>query len=295
MMTFRATLRLRSATSSPWQADMLFGHLCWQLRYERGEPALADLLARYRAGDPPLLLSDGFPSGWLPRPLGPGPRVRAGEAWVSHADFAAICCGGPADPAAQPAFGAGRLAPKQGVSRASASEPAGEPAYHVPELAPLAPRDQPAPSDIDVYARVADEAWAERAQSWLAQLARGGYGARKSAGYGQVALAGWEPWPAFDQAPPGANGFVSLANWVPARHDPTDGDYATLVKYGKLGEALAGAGNPHKFPLLLLAAGSRFRDAQPRPWYGRLVEQIAVSADAPVVQYAYALAVPCKI
>lgn len=281
MKTFRATLRLRSAAGSPWQADTLFGHMCWGLRYEQGEPALADLLARYRAGEPPLLLSDGFPAGWLPRPPG------TGEAWVSHAEFAAICWGEPAKPAAQPTLRAGRVGQKSAVSRAGAGEPPGEPAYHVRELA--------APSEVDVYLRVADEAWAERAQSWLQQLTRGGYGARKSAGYGQIALDEWQPWPAFDQAPPGANGFVSLSNWAPARHDPTDGEYATLVKYGKLGEALASAGNPHKHPLLLLAAGSRFRDPQPRPWYGRLVEQVAVSADAPVAQYAYALAVPCLI
>lgn len=293
MKTFRATLRLRSAAGSPWQADMLFGHLCWQLRYQQGEPALADLLARYRAGEPPLLLSDGFPAGWLPRPLGPG--APAGEAWVSHTEFAAICRGEPAEPGPSPNMRAGRVGLKSAASRAGASDPAGDRAYHLRELAPPAPHHEPAASEVDVYLRAADDAWAERAQSWLQQLARGGYGARKSAGYGQIALGEWQPWPAFEQAPPGANGFVSLANWAPARHDPTDGDYVTLVKYGKLGEALASAGNPHKHPLLLLAAGSRFRDAQPRPWYGRLVERIAVSAEAPVVQYAYALAVPCRI
>lgn len=293
MKTYRAVLRPRSAARTPWQADTLFGHLCWQLRYEQGEPALADLLARYRAGEPPLLLSDGFPAGWLPRPLGPG-HTDAG--WVTLANFMAICSGEPPEPGAGPSFRSGRVELRGSALRAGLGDPAGTHTYYASELAYAdAPQGQPAGLDIHLYLRAADDGWAERAHSWLAELARGGYGARKSAGYGQLALAGWEPWPAFDQAPAGANGFVSLANWAPARHDPTSGYYATLVKYGKLGEALASAGNPHKYPLLLLAAGSRFYDAPARPWYGRLVEQVAVSAELPVVQYGYALAVPCRI
>lgn len=289
MRTYRALLRQQAATRTPWRADTLFGHLCWQLRYTQGAAALADLLARYRAGAPPLLFSDGFPAGWLPHPL--LPAVPSPAPWLSEGEFAALRQGDL--PAARPAeLRSGRVVLRQPVGRLSDAEaPAG--GYYVAELAyTQAHGGGQAGLDVAVFVRAADAAWAAQAEAWLAQLAHGGYGAGKSAGFGQVALAEFAPWPAFDTAPPGANGFVSLASWVPARADPTEGFYATQVKYGKLGEALAHAANPYKYPLVQLVAGSCFYAPAPiRPWYGRLVEPIAELAEPPVVQYGFAFPV----
>lgn len=297
MNTFRARIHPRSAARSPWQADTLFGQLCWLVRHEQGADALAGLLARYRAGDPPLLFSDGCPEGWLPRPLGlPAGSAAPGE-WVTEAAFEALRCGDTPATFGEPNFRAGRLLPKLRVNRLSDDQPDDDGRYLVEELV-FAERqiDHWRAINLCVYVRAADDAWAAQARAWLERLALDGYGAGKSAGYGQFALAGWEPWPAFDRAPPQANGFISLANWVPARDDPTDGSYATLVKYGKLGEELAASANPFKYPLLMLAAGSCFRATRPaRPWYGRLVEQIAALPDIPIVQYGYAFAVPARL
>src|SRR5436309_4450718 len=73
METYQVRLALRAATGTPWQADTLFGHLCWQLRYQEGAQAVEDFLELYRLGEPPLVLSDGFPGSpeLLPRPLLP--------------------------------------------------------------------------------------------------------------------------------------------------------------------------------------------------------------------------------
>ena len=78
MQLYRSTLTLRSASASAWQADMLFGHLCWSLVRRQGEEFLTELLSEYRSGNPPVLLSDGFPSGYLPRPRA-GARGETGE------------------------------------------------------------------------------------------------------------------------------------------------------------------------------------------------------------------------
>src|SRR5262249_26790768 len=105
VLTYRATLRPRSATRSPWQADTLFGHLCWLIRYDEGAAARDGFRAHYRRRAPPVLFSDGFPNGWLPCPLLPAarPPVRGdkraclaalaaarqarGIGWVGLADF----------------------------------------------------------------------------------------------------------------------------------------------------------------------------------------------------------------
>lgn len=67
-----------------------------------------------------------------------------------------------------------------------------------------------------------------------------------------------------------------------------------MVKYGKLGEEKTFCGNPFKKPLIMLKPGAVLRDDNPRPWYGRLVEQIAY-ADPAVVHFAYAFPVPVRL
>src|SRR5439155_9245674 len=69
--TYRLRLIPAAPTASPWQADTLWGHLCWMLVRRRGEPALLEFLDAYTQGDPPLVLSDGFPADLLPRLLLP--------------------------------------------------------------------------------------------------------------------------------------------------------------------------------------------------------------------------------
>ena len=71
MNWFRVTLSLSGPTATPWQADTVFGHLCWALRHRQGTSALQEFLEPFRAGQPPILLSSGFLKGLLPRPLAP--------------------------------------------------------------------------------------------------------------------------------------------------------------------------------------------------------------------------------
>jgi CRISPR-associated protein Csm4 len=149
---------------------------------------------------------------------------------------------------------------------------------------------------ISLYVKVADQTWADEAKRLLDALAAGGYGAKKSAGYGHFVIEAWGPFDGFQPIPENdANGFISLSNWVPAASDPTEGYYATLVKYGKLGESLAASENPFKFPLVMLTAGSAFfSDGPPREWYGRLVSGVA-PGHPHVVQYGLAFVLPANL
>jgi CRISPR/Cas system CSM-associated protein Csm4 (group 5 of RAMP superfamily) len=158
----------------------------------------------------------------------------------------------------------------------------------------------PAGMSISIYVKAEeatwrDKTWAEWAEHWLKLLAQSGYGAKKSAGYGYFELENWKRFTGFDEAPAGANGFITLSNWAPALDDPTNGFYARKVKYGKLGEELASSDNPFKFPLVMLTTGASFyADSPVRDWYGRLVQGIA-PIDPRVVQYGYAFAVPARL
>jgi CRISPR-associated protein Csm4 len=80
MKTYKLTLRPLTSFRTPLQSDTIFGHLAWALRYTGGEQALVTFLDRYRHGDPPVLVSAGFPSGTLPAPvLGSGRQKEKGD------------------------------------------------------------------------------------------------------------------------------------------------------------------------------------------------------------------------
>ena len=58
-----------SPSITPLQSDTLFGHIAWAVRYLRGEQELLTFLNKFQDNhDAPLLISDGFPQGYLPKP-----------------------------------------------------------------------------------------------------------------------------------------------------------------------------------------------------------------------------------
>lgn len=321
MITYRATLHATSATRSPWQADTLFGHLCWIIRYEEGERALREFLSHYREGTPPLVLSNGFPQGRFPRPIVPAPDVPAARAkqaqvqamrqakagkgirWISLEEFNAFRRGEMVTLHPRNEVVRRRTVLKNQINRLSGGttpvdEDEGGNLYNADELAFVDTSGvESKPLGVTVYVKAENETWADRAFHLIRRLSWSGYGAKKSVGYGQFTFSesDWERFRIFERVPDGANGFISLSNWVPARRDPTDGFYNTMVKYGKLGEELANSENPFKFPLTMLTAGSSFYVEPPiQDWYGRLVADIAPAAPE-VVQFGYAFAVPARL
>jgi CRISPR-associated protein Csm4 len=316
MLTYRAMLRPLSAMRSPWQADVLFGHLCWLIRYEEGEQALGEFLEPFRQGTPPLVFSNGFPGDDLPKPLVPrrADRFRRTKAaqvaimeaatankaidWISLEQFNQLRRGEQISLERRSDVKSSRTVLKNQINRLTGgTTPVDDMAgggnlYNVEELAFV---DRAAPQqmiEISIYVRVADATWARRAEDLLRRLAKSGYGAKKSAGYGHFEVTSWTPFTGFDEPLLQANGFIGLSHWVPARTDPTNGFYQTFIKYGKLGEELANSENPFKFPLLMLTAGSTFYvDGPVQEWYGRLVEHIA-PGDPRIVHYGYAFVVP---
>jgi len=321
MKIYRVRLSLDSASLSAWQSDTIFGHLCWTVRYNEGEEALSQFLAPFLAGEPPLILSNGFPGGLLPRPVLPPSappglempkrdqvavmrRAREGKGikYVDLDEFNAICQGERVPLKPKEARVESRTVLKNQINRLTgttagpeAEEAVGGNLYDLEEAFYLKKNGligKKAPVPISIYLKVVNDSWAERAKTLFDQMALAGFGAKKSAGYGQFRVESFEPFDGF-AVPEGANGFISLSNFVPARDDPVDGHYRTLVKYGKLGEEFAsnGAISPFKFPLLMLAAGATFRDDNPKDYYGRMVAGIHPQVND-IVQYGYAFAVP---
>lgn len=317
MQTYRLTFELASPGLTPWQADTLFGHFCWALARRAGDEAVQNLLARCRDGDPPLLLSDGFPPDAFPRPLLPPLTPPAGDAaplaeqveamrqgkaarerkWLSAAQFRQVLRGETAPPPGPPASRGGMPEAQERpfatlhnrIDRLTGTTPAAEEGTTEGVGGLFALEGTFAPARV-VYARVADEVGFDWQTLFKEDIQQTGFGKRKSVGYGAIRRVEIEPFDDFGE-PEDADGFVSLSAFVPAKDDPTDGGWRADVKFGKLGEERAVGPNPFKRPLVRLLAGAAFRtNGPPRPFYGRLVDGVAPAA-SDAAQYGFAFAV----
>jgi len=300
---WRMTLRLLSPLGMPMQSDTLFGHLCWQVAFADGDEGVKAFLEPFLEGQPPFVLSDAFPAGLLPRPFLPRAFARASSpqeyadrnrwekaAFLSVDDFLRLARGEqtPVRPVEDPWKTV--ETPHAAINRlidttGSREDPAGQ-FYHTEALA-LA-----GDGWVQVYVR-ARPSWNERVLDLFQRLSLGGFGRDKSVGYGQFSVESFQPWEGFHGFE-GADAFVSLSTLMPAAGDPVDGRWRLRVKRGYLGEH-GGQGNPFKRPLLQLVPGAVFRvaDDPPRPFYGRMVPEIAPGM-AEAVQCGYALSVPCR-
>ncbi len=67
MKLYKTTITPVSNFSTPLKGDTLFGQICWSVRYSFGKERLEELLENYEIS-PFLIVSDGFASGYLPKP-----------------------------------------------------------------------------------------------------------------------------------------------------------------------------------------------------------------------------------
>ncbi len=296
MKSARFRLRPLSAWGTPWQADTLFGALCWELARTAGESALQRLLQHFRQGPPPFLLSDAFPADLLPRPLCAQPDRAAAEVpiesewrqarFVTREQFVAIRHGQhfPVELPRQEWWLTLRplhaFVPRNG----------GDPVSFRTEEYTWRPEVPDAERFFSLYAR-ADEEWQERLGVLLRSLGRSGFGKRSTTGRGAFELVGQAEPCEWLEPLPFENAFVSLSHFVPDESDPADGWWDTLVKYPKLGSERGGSASPFKGRLVMLRPGSCFRPAgRPRRWYGRILAGLS-PAFPDVLHYALAYAV----
>jgi CRISPR-associated protein Csm4 len=312
MHTYRIDLAVPSGFITPWQADTLFGHFCWAaerhdgFRHFQGASGLIDL---FRTGDPPFILSNGFPAGLLPAPITLRrlyqpethdeidckrydllKRAKKRE-YLSIEQFKVFQKGGiPELESDRKGFIPSTTLHNQ-INRLSNTTGNQGSLFELDEQ--FAPHGK-----VQIYAKVT-AGFEDDLRRLLELVAREGYGSKKSTGKGACVLEGFQPFNGFDlpgrtNIPDGAmSGFVTLSHFVPAQDDPTDGAYKMTIKYGKLGEEKTYCGQPFKKPLIMLKPGAVFRTSQVKPFYGRLVENVAY-ADSSVVQYGFAFPVPVR-
>ena len=290
MKTYRIKLSLNSGFLTPFHADTLFGHLCWVIAYLEEEKELEKFLKPFKEGNPPFLISDGFPEDFLPRPFSAEFNIEDPELrkeikkrnFVSLAEFNHIREGKSLKKLQTIEPSICEIATTHNsISRLTYTTFAEGGLYNLEEIIV---------SYVSIYLKVISESWKVRVVELIERLSNFGYGRKKSIGKGQFCLEEVKEFEFPEVKNP--NGFVTLSNFCPSKDDPTEGLYKIFVKYGKLGEVLTYCGNPFKRPLVMIKTGSVFKtEGKPKHFYGRIVENIAPAAPN-VIQYAYAFAVP---
>ena len=262
----RATLALATPLGTPLVGDTLFGQFCWTLREAQGVTELTRRLDGYTQGEPWLVVSDGFPSGYLPKPALPQqfepqpdpaarkaakkkrwiPAVRASEA------LDVLLASAVDDNAAYGKAPQTTAQPHNTLNRLTGST--GDAAFAPYSMAQTvyAPGQR-----IDVYL-VIDETLVSTGDCGrlLAAIGASGYGRDASIGLGKFSVEAIEP--ASFAAPAGANAYWTLAPCAPQGQgfDGAESYWRTLTRFGRHGNAHAIAGNPFKTPVLMAATGA---------------------------------------
>jgi len=293
MKAYQIKLKIKSGTLTPFQADTLFGHLCWVVAYQ-GQERPQEFLKPFKEGDPPFILSDGFPTDYLPRPFSAEFNTKDQKSareikkveWVTQEDFDRIRRGEDFVPE-QPE----QIEEKDVISSTSVHNTVNRQTNTTPAEGGVYSIQEVFIPEISIYFKVISDEWKDKVVELVKIVSKTGYGKKKSIGKGQFSVADVTEYTFEDLKD--ADGFVTLSSFCPAEEDPTEGLYKTFVKYGKLGEEFTFCGNPFKRPLLMIKTGSVFKtDGSPKEFYGRIVQDGIAPAKPEVVQYAYAFAVP---
>jgi CRISPR-associated protein Csm4 len=305
MNLYRYSIRLLSSTGSFWQSDTLFGHLCWQVIRRDGEAGLKEFLEPFFNGEPPFVLSDGFPHGRLPKPLFHQSHRERAESleeyeqskrlkrarYVTIAQFRALIHGDPPE-GELPLddwipFEMLHASIDRNTARTGGAESEGS-LFQTISYIPPGDIDR-----IDIYAR-ATPGGKELFASLLKELSAVGFGKDKSVGQGHFTFDSATDITDLDETQT-TNGFVSISSYVPAESDPVTGFWVLRTKRGKLGEELAQSADPFKRALIQLEPGAVFKTIDaPHQFYGRIVRGIA-PAFPPVIQNCQTVAIPCRM
>lgn len=321
MARYRLIIKPLSPFQTPLQSDTLFGHICWALRYLKGEDELLKFLKAFDDNNAPLILSSGFPKDYLPMPVLRPLSIKEEEALQkqneSKLEFVRNM----------------KTLKKVSYIQVSAMEMLknnlsyynlfkhlrGEISLKKPqniEDKPFSKTDEVwhnaknrltdrviegklfakqdtfygEDSELNVY--VEDAFFDKKSLCEIFDfISRSGYGADKSVGRGAFKYDLLDGWNLPEAENP--NAFMTLSHYHPKEGDFKDGFYDMTTKFGKIGGHWASGidGGPFKMPLLMMNPGSVFLPNNHKPFYGGLIPK--VHRQPGVVHYG--IAMPLKV
>ena len=317
-------LTLKSPIVTSFQSDTLFGHICWAINYLKWDEkkGVTDFLALYDQRNPPLLISNGFPKDYLPKPIlrpilqeelasifGKENRKKNSYKIKTIKKTELICKSDLLQ------IIKGQISPKilfQKFSENFEKEEKNrekrkkEVIYHntinrITNRVTTGLYEQEEVfysadfSEFEIYLKTNyfDKDGLKRIFEFISM---GGFGKDKSTGKGRFDFSIIEGTDLEGSDNP--NGFMTLSSYIPDSGAPTEGYYEILLKYGKLGGSFAGGSaeannNPFKKPLIMFRAGSTFyhQGCDESKIYGSLLPDVHKNPKIRHYGYAFPLGI----
>ncbi len=283
---YKTTIKPLSNFSTTIKGDTFFGHICWAIVYGYGEDRLKELLQNYET-EPFVVVSDGFTSGYLPKPkmpsylLGEDPKEKKEnrkKIWLSLNDLQ------------EAKFANAKTANEIGddkeldIVRNSINYKAfktdGE------QFSPYSESEMKL-TKKDIYFLLHKNFSSESLNELLGLLSEAGYGKDTTIGKGRFEFSGLEK---VDMDFRGKY-FMTLS---PSDISGYKAYYESFVRFGKLGGDRAHA-NPFKKPLILADSGAvvMFDEQKECKYIGKAIKNISTFED--VVHQGYAITIPIGV
>lgn len=325
---YTIVITFSSSLGSSLQSDTIFGHLCWATRYLKGKDVLEKFLKLYEeTTDPPLLVSNGFPQGYLPKPIiqpatqeeiqaaingGKDDRISASYKIASIKKLDVV----PRKILEE--FQNIRLTPSRlfsvmyqnysSIMRTEKEEMTVTVQHNTIDREKGSVRQGglyaqeeiffgPSSATFELYLKT-NYFSKEDLEKLFRYVSSEGFGRDSSTGKGHFEFQIVEGINIPEAETP--NAFMTLSSFIPTANDPVKGYYNIVHKYGKLGGLYSKGvsevyGNPFKVPLIMFSAGSTFHDPEYRRGkvYGGMVHD--VHQKPAIRHYAYAFPISINI
>ncbi|UOF92512.1 hypothetical protein LSG31_10340 [Fodinisporobacter ferrooxydans] len=305
-MILEYQLQFHSPLVGTLDSDMIMGSMAWALLRCEGEQALQSWIDMCKQGNPPFVVSNGFPTGFFPKPMIPfrkkeqplhkqeqikeartNKKLKARK-WVSTNLFYEMLNGTfvqmPGMDEPRDFIGQQIHAIIDRTTGTSLTEGGlYETSYRWFSM------------NISLYFQIFDLSWENRIDDLMKYLEYEGIGAKKSIGYGRFRIITKQHMQVRRINNP--NGFVVLSHFVPSRDDSTNGFYKIKTKYGRLGEEFSKgvSVNPFKKPILMIEHGACFYTQKPQKFCGRILSNISFNHTDKVVQMCYGFIMPARL
>lgn len=323
MKYFEVRFSLHSSIVTPFQSDIIFGHLAWAWRYIRGEDAMKELLASLESA--PVLITDAFPVGKMPRPvLSPVSSDGQLEMAINLAES-----GGKPGKAGVTGMlrdfkklksvrfistdkldGVRFRLSNRSLMNAMLSENAIDKSQAVHEvighntinrLTGTVSQSGGFHPHLETFYQPGKQFWCRISEGYWSQhdiaelweyIENSGYGADSSTGKGRIKIEEIITGE-IDQTVE-HNAVMSLSTFIPSENTTTDAWYETIVKFGRLGSMYANRPEFYKSALVMMKPGGILREKWDNSKiFGTIIKNI--NPDPDIVQYAHMFPYPVKI
>lgn len=289
MQLYKITIIPTSNFITPLKGDTLFGQMCWAIRYRYGQERLNELLAEYET-KPFLIVSDGFASGYLPKPTLPSTLLHEDidnkkqnrkNIWLTLEDLQS--------------GNYNKAVTNQEASNNDKSEAVVKNSINYKTFTtgakgfdPYAQVEQSL-SKKDIYFLCNDNFTKENLSETVTVVSQVGYGKESSTGKGRFDIEGITSI----QLDNSATTFMAIAPFVAHKIECKNIFYEPFTRFGKSGADRANK-NPFKKPILMANSGAviEFDTKKELQYIGKAAKNISTYKD--IVHQGYSIVMPLK-